>query len=68
MMRLLLCGNPNSGKSTLFNRLCGAHRQTGNFAGVTVDAGVGSLVYGGEPVTVVDLPGMYAPEAHSAEE
>ena len=68
MMRLLLCGNPNSGKSTLFNQLCGAHRQTGNFAGVTVDAGVGSLVYGGEPVTVVDLPGMYAPEAHSAEE
>lgn len=68
MMRLLLCGNPNSGKSTLFNRLCGAHRQTGNFAGVTVDVGVGSLVYGGEPVTVVDLPGMYAPEAHSAEE
>ena len=38
MMRLLLCGNPNSGKSTLFNRLCGAHRRTGNFAGVTVDA------------------------------
>ena len=68
MMRLLLCGNPNSGKSTLFNRLCGAHRQTGNFAGVTVDAFAGSLVYDGEPVTVVDLPGMYAPEAHSAEE
>lgn len=67
-MRLLLCGNPNSGKSTLFNRLCGAHRQTGNFAGVTVDAAEGSFSFGGEQVTVVDLPGMYTLAAEDTEE
>lgn len=68
MLRLILCGNPNSGKSTLFNRLCGAYRHTGNFPGVSVDRGEGVFVRDGICYTVVDLPGMYALTAGSAEE
>ena len=60
MQRIFLCGNPNSGKSTLFNRLCGAHRRTGNFAGVTVDTGEGRFTRGETRFAVVDLPGLYS--------
>ena len=57
---LLLAGNPNSGKSTLFNRLCGARRQTGNFAGVTVDSQTGRFRHKGKLYSVADLPGVYS--------
>jgi len=58
-MRILITGLPNSGKSTLFNRLCHAHRRTGNFAGITVSGGDGRL-RGHEGIWLTDLPGCYS--------
>ncbi len=59
-----LLGNPNSGKSSLFNQLTGLRQKTGNFPGVTVDKKSGSFTIGGqnekEEVTLVDLPGIYS--------
>ncbi len=59
--RIALVGNPNVGKTTLFNRLCGLRSKTANFPGSTVEAHTGQWrVERGEPVEVVDLPGVYA--------
>lgn len=58
--RIALIGNPNVGKTTLFNRLCGLRAKTANFPGSTVDAHVGTCTRGGRSVEVVDLPGVYA--------
>ena len=60
--RLLLLGNPNSGKTTLFNRLCGLRAKTANFPGTTADLRVGRLLgeRPGGPLEVVDLPGLYS--------
>ncbi len=55
-----LVGNPNCGKSTLFNALTGGSRAVGNWAGVTVDSGFGSYAHAGVEVGVVDLPGVYS--------
>ncbi|MBS1182116.1 MAG: ferrous iron transport protein [Proteobacteria bacterium] len=52
-------GNPNCGKSTLFNALTGATQKVGNWPGVTVEKRVGRFVLDGQPVDVVDLPGVY---------
>ncbi len=65
---ILLCGNPNAGKSTLFNRLARAHAHVGNYHGVTVDALEKQTEIGGKRVTLVDLPGIYSAPGRSLEE
>jgi ferrous iron transport protein B len=62
---IALLGNPNCGKTTLFNALTGAHQQVGNWPGVTVDRKEGNYHYGRQTVTVVDLPGIYALDAEA---
>ena len=58
--RVLLIGNPNTGKTTLFNRLCGTRAKTSNFPGTTTTARVGRATVGDQvPVELVDLPGLY---------
>ena len=57
---IALVGNPNAGKSTLFNCLTGARQTVGNWAGVTVERKSGSLPLGNETAELIDLPGLYA--------
>ena len=58
--RVALIGNPNTGKTTLFNRLCGARAKTSNFPGTTTSARVARAIVGGDiAVDVIDLPGLY---------
>ena len=63
-----LAGNPNVGKSTVFNSLTGLRQHTGNWAGKTVETARGFCESEGHRYTVVDLPGMYALDADTAEE
>ncbi len=67
-MTVALAGNPNSGKTTLFNRLTGARQHVGNYPGVTVEKKEGSCNYQGTLLNVVDLPGAYSLTAYSLEE
>lgn len=60
MTTIALVGNPNSGKTTLFNALTGAHQRVGNWPGVTVERKSGHIRIGEEPVELVDLPGTYS--------
>ena len=68
VIRVALVGNPNCGKTSLFNVASGAHEHVGNYSGVTVDAKEGTFEYGGYQFTLVDLPGTYSLSAYSPEE
>ncbi len=63
-----LIGNPNTGKSSLFNALCGMNARVGNYPGVTVEQKVGRLTGSSELIDVIDLPGTYSLAARSADE
>ncbi len=63
-----LVGNPNTGKTTLFNRLTGANARVGNYPGITVERTVGRMALDTRDVDVVDVPGTYSLAARSAEE
>jgi len=67
-LEVALVGNPNSGKTTLFNRLTGTRQRTGNYPGVTVEKKSGSMKLDAGPVTLLDLPGTYSLAANSADE
>ena len=67
-MRVGLIGNPNVGKSTIFNALTGMHQHTGNWPGKTVDKAYGYRVYNGVQYIIEDLPGTYSLISHSKEE
>jgi len=65
---IALAGNPNVGKSTVFNALTGLHQHTGNWPGKTVDHAQGSFTYRDRSFLMVDLPGTYSILAHTVEE
>lgn len=67
-INVALLGNPNSGKTSLFNSLVGTHQKVGNFTGVTVEKYEGKINYKGYIINVVDLPGTYSLTAYSPEE
>ena len=67
-LRVALVGNPNCGKTSLFNIASGSHEHVGNYSGVTVDAKEGKFEYKGYKITLVDLPGTYSLSAYSPEE
>ena len=67
-INVALVGNPNCGKTSLFNFASGAHERVGNYSGVTVDAKEGHAEYGGYRFNLVDLPGTYSLSAYSPEE
>lgn len=67
-INIALIGNPNCGKTTLFNIASGAHEHVGNYSGVTISAKQGSFSHGGYEFNIVDLPGTYSLSAYSPEE
>jgi len=68
MFKVALCGNPNSGKTSLFNALTGSRQHVGNWPGVTVEKKVGILKSDKENVEIIDLPGTYSLTANSIDE
>lgn len=68
MKKIALLGNPNCGKTTIFNQLAGMHRHVGNYSGVTVEAYESKIQLGKQQVVLVDLPGVYGLTGGSPEE
>lgn len=67
-INVVLIGNPNCGKTSIFNYVSGQHAHVGNYSGVTVDAIEGHFVHNGYNINIVDLPGTYSLSAYSPEE
>lgn len=67
-LTIALAGNPNAGKTTLFNHLTGARQHVGNYPGVTVEQKEGCCLHNSQGLRVVDLPGTYSLTAYSVEE
>ena len=67
-VHLALAGNPNSGKTSLFNHMTGARQKVGNWGGVTVEIKEGKAVHNGHLLKIIDLPGTYSLTAYSLEE
>ncbi|MFO0955866.1 MAG: ferrous iron transport protein B [Isosphaeraceae bacterium] len=67
-LTIVMIGNPNTGKSTLFHSLSGVTQHIANYAGVTVEPKLGSLAHGGRSWTLIDLPGMYSLAPRSPDE
>ena len=67
-LKIALAGNPNVGKSTVFNALTGLHQHTGNWPGKTVELKTGTFTHGEYEITLVDVPGTYSLDTRSAEE
>ena len=68
VIKVALVGNPNCGKTSLFNMASGSHEHVGNYSGVTIDAKEGQFEHGGYRFIIVDLPGTYSLTAYSPEE
>ena len=67
-LRIALLGNPNCGKTSLFNQASGAHEHVGNYSGVTIEAKTGYIYYKGYRIELIDLPGSYSLSPYSPEE
>ncbi len=67
-LSVILTGQPNCGKSSIFNHLTGLRQKVGNFAGVTVEKKTATIDYKGRSISIVDLPGAYSLSARSQEE
>ena len=67
-LTIALAGNPNAGKTTIFNALTGLHQHTGNWPGKTVEKKEGEIEHNGKIINIVDLPGTYSLTAYSPEE
>jgi ferrous iron transport protein B len=67
-IRIALAGNPNSGKTSLFNVITGQHQHIGNYPGVTVEKKYGRIQYNDDVLEIIDLPGTYSLTAYSMEE
>lgn len=68
IIKVALVGNPNAGKTSLFNIASGAHEHVGNYGGVTVDSKEGKFKHGGYVFRIIDLPGTYSLSAYTPEE
>ncbi len=68
IINVVLVGNPNSGKTTIFNNITGLHEKVGNYPGVTVDAKITQFRYRKYKIKLIDLPGTYSISAYTPEE